>query len=127
MHFCNDYCMATHKKSNGGRRYCKNGRYCKNARHSVKEDPTGSCITPGLPLTSVSYFSVSDNGVELLNLRCTHSRKVNQTSLPTLQAWRGIFDIQLMHYKSDPRQPNVSKIQVVICYIVSYVTKKVII
>jgi hypothetical protein len=84
----------------------------------------GSCITPGLPLTNVSYLAVSDNGVESLFLKRTKSRKVNQTSLPVLQAWRGNIDIQLIHYKSDPRHPNYKEIQGVIHYIVSYVTKK---
>ena len=118
MHFCNEYCMANKK--------CKDGtqRYCKKARHGVEQDPVGSCITPGLPLTNVSYLAVSDNGVESLFLKRTKSRKVNQTSLPVLQAWRGNIDIQLIHYKSDPRHPNYKEIQGVIHYIVSYVTKK---
>jgi hypothetical protein len=118
MHFCNDYCMATQKVKDGGR------RYCKKARHGVEQDPAGSCKTPGLPLTNVSYLAVSENGVESLFLKRTKSRKVNQTCLPVLQAWRGNIDIQLIHYKSDPRRPNIKEIQGVVRYIVSYVTKK---
>ena len=118
MHFCNDYCMAKQKAKDGGR------RYCKKARHGIEEDPIGCCKTPGLPLTDISYLSVSDNGVESLNLKRTKSRKVNQTCLPILQSWRGNIDVQLIHYRSDPRHPNVTEIQGVIRYIVSYVTKK---
>jgi hypothetical protein len=110
--------MAKQKAKDGGK------RYCKKARHGVEKDPIGSCKTPGLPLTDISYLSVSDNGVESLNLKRTKSRKVNQTCLPILQSWRGNIDVQLIHYRSDPRHPNVTEIQGVIRYIVSYVTKK---
>ena len=64
------------------------------------------------------------NGLELLYLIRTKSKKVNQTCLPVLQSWRGNIDIQLIHYKSYPRHPNIKEIQGVIWYIVGYVTKK---
>ncbi|KAL3799034.1 hypothetical protein HJC23_005173 [Cyclotella cryptica] len=118
MHFCNDYCMAKQPIKDGGK------RYCKKARHGVEQDPVGSCITPGLPLTNVSYLAVTENGVESLFLKRTKSRKVNQTSIPVLQAWRGNIDIQLIMYRSDPRHPDINEIQGLVRYVVSYITKK---
>jgi hypothetical protein len=110
--------MAKQKVKDGGK------RYCKKAKHRIEEDPEGSCKTPRLPLTNMSYLEVSENGVESLFLKQTKSRKVNQACLLGLQSWRGNIDVQLILYTSDPRHSTVNKIQGVVRYIMSYVTKK---
>jgi len=46
-----------------------------------------------------------------------------QTSIVTLQAWRGNCDVQILLYESDPQYPDITEIAKVNDYVVSYTTK----
>lgn len=75
-------------------------------------------------MTNISYLFVSKNEVKSLDLKQTKSGKMNETSLPVVQSWRGNIDIQLILNKLDPCHPNFHETLGIIRYIVSYFTKR---
>jgi hypothetical protein len=112
-HKCGNYCMRS-KSSSGASRYCRAG--CGN------EVNKGECDTPGFELRSSSAVIREANGTYKLSMK-RNSRRMVQSSTKLLRLWRANCDVQLIIYKSDPRNPDVFEVSKVTDYVVSYACK----
>ena len=63
-------------------------------------------------------------GVERLALPRTHSKRVMQHSKFLLQGWRANADLEILIYRSNPSMPDMSEIDNVCQYVMSYVGKR---
>ena len=74
--------------------------------------------TPGFALREYPSV-VLENKTERLRVKRNHSR-INQTSIDMLKSWRGNCDIQILVYKSHPKNVNAREISKVTDYVVAY-------
>lgn len=82
----------------------------------------GEGDTPGYPMRENAEV-VSENGKTLkLQMPRNHNR-VTQTSLDLLKSWRGNCDIQILIYRSSPKNIDVREISKVTDYVVAYSCK----
>ena len=80
--------------------------------------------TPGKNLIPNAQIERDARGIEHFYLPQTGLKWVVQHSKPLLQAWRANADIQLLIYRSDPNIPDISEIEAVGRYCVSYAGKR---
>jgi hypothetical protein len=113
-HKCGNYCMRSKRAASGASRYCRAG--CGN------EVNVGECDTPGFELRSSSAIVREANGTYKLSMK-RNSRRMVQSSIKLLRMWRANCDVQLIIYKSDPRNPDLFEVSKVTDYVVSYACK----
>jgi hypothetical protein len=112
-HRCGNYCMRT-RSSNANQRYCRAG--CGNEANRGQND------TPGFELRTKPAIVREANGTYKLSMERNTTRMV-QSSTKLLRMWRANCDVQLIIYKSDPRNPDVYEVSKVTDYVVSYACK----
>jgi hypothetical protein len=110
-HKCGNYCM---RSKNGNTRYCRAG--CGT------EITQNGCDTPGFELRSKPAIVRESNGTYKLVLERNSTRMV-QSSTKLLKLWRANCDVQLIMYRSNPRNPDLYEISKVTDYVVSYACK----
>ena len=116
FHTCSDYCLGPKNKNKEKCRTCRFGFGTESEPNNYK--------TPGKEHTSKAKIYIDHKGVEHLLLPRQHSDFAMQHSRPLLQAWRANADMQLMIYQSNPDVPDISEIQNVCRYVVSYAGKR---
>ena len=82
----------------------------------------GSCKTEGFQKRDQNLIVDDNRNFKRLEMKRNHPMFL-QTSIVTLQAWRGNCDIQILIYDSDPEDPDIVEIARVNDYIVSYTCK----
>ena len=86
------------------------------------EDAEGSGKTSGFCKRTDNEIVEDKRKFKKLEMKRNHTRFL-QTSIVTLQAWRGNCDIQILIYESEPHYPDCEEIAQVTDYIVGYATK----
>lgn len=101
-------------------RKTQKSRYCRLGHGH--EDTPGKADTPGFDLRVEAAIIHDSRGFRRLDLP-RNNRRVTQSSLDLLQAWRANCDIQLILYESNPDDPDPCDIAKVTDYVVSYACK----
>jgi hypothetical protein len=115
-HQCNKYCLWSAKTNTNGPRICR--------VHFGTETKYGKQDTQGLPRTTKSKIFINRKGISHFRMRITKSVKVVQHSRMLLRGWRVNCDIKLLLYYSNPNCPDISEIEDVSIYVVSYTGKR---
>ena len=115
MHKCNGYCLVQKNTT------CK-PRECRFGFGTEKKFSKND--TEGKQLREEPLVTADKKGIFTLQMKRTKSRRVNQLSIPLLQAWRANCDLKLLLYNSDPNSPDISEIESVTRYVVAYTSKK---
>jgi hypothetical protein len=115
-HQCNKYCLRSAKTNTNGPRTCR--------VHFGTETKNGKQDTQGLPHTKRSKIFVNRKGISHFRMRRTKSVRVVQHSRMLLRGWRANCDIKLLLYYSNPNSPDISEIDDVSGYVVSYTGKR---
>jgi hypothetical protein len=84
----------------------------------------GKQDTQGLPHTTRSKIFIDRIGISHFKMRRTKSVRVVQHSRTLLQGWRANCDIKLLLYYLNPNCPDISEIEDVLRYMVSYTGKR---
>ncbi len=84
----------------------------------------GKQDTQGLPRTKRSKIFIDRKGISRFRMKRTKSVRVVQHSRTLLRGWRANCDIKLLLYYSNPNCPDISEIQDVSRYVVSYTGKR---
>ncbi len=88
------------------------------------ETKYGKQYTQGLPRTKRSKIFIDRKGVSHFRMRRMESVRVVQHSRTLLRGWRVNCDIKLLLYYSNPNCPDISEIEDVSRYVVSYTGKR---
>jgi hypothetical protein len=88
------------------------------------ETKYGKQDTQGLPRTKRSKIFINRKGVSHFRMRRIKSVRVVQHSRMLLWGWRANCDIKLLQYYLNPNSPDISKIEDVSRYVVSYTGKR---
>ena len=112
-HTCSGFCMRP-SKNNKNKRVCRCG--------AGEEKTANECDTPGFPLLDDPAIKIDHKHSTKLYMPRNNERVV-QSSTDLLQSWRANCDVQILIYKSDPKNPDVVDIARVTDYIVSYSCK----
>ncbi len=88
------------------------------------ETKYGKQDTQGRPHTTRSKIFIDRKGISHFRMRRTKSVRVVQHSRMLLQGWRVNCDIKLLLYYLNPNCPDISEIQDVSRYVVSYTGKR---
>jgi hypothetical protein len=115
-HLCNKYCLRSAKTNTNGPRKCR--------VHFGTETTYKLQYTPGLPRTIRSNIFIDRKGISNFRMRRTKSVRVVQHSRMLLRGWRANCDIKLLLYYSNPKCPDISKIEDVLRCVVSYTGKR---
>jgi hypothetical protein len=115
-HQCNKYCLRSAKTNTNGPRTCK--------VHFGTETKYGKQDTQGLPHTKRSKIFINRKGISHFRMRRTKSVRVVQHNRRLLREWRANCDIKLLLYYSNPNCPDISEIEDVLRYVVSYTGKR---
>jgi hypothetical protein len=115
-HQCNKYCLRLAKTNTNGPRTCR--------VHFGTETKYGKQDTQGLPRTTRSKILIDRKGILHFRMRRTKSVRVVQHSRTLLRGWRANCDIKLLLYYSNPNCPDISEIEDVLRYVVSYTGKR---
>jgi hypothetical protein len=115
-HQCNKYCLRLAKTNTNGPRTCR--------VHFGTETKYGKQDTQGLPRTTRSKIFINRKGILHFRMRRTKSVRVVQHSRTLLWGWRVNCDIKLLLYYSNPNCPDISEIEDVSRYVVSYTGKR---
>lgn len=114
LHKCNNYCLGTNTKSEP--------RVCRF--DYGEESEYGLCNCAGKVHRQASVIVADKRGLEHFEMVRTKSRKVVQHSEIALQGWRANIDVQILVYRSDPNNPDITEIENVCKYVVAYAGKK---
>jgi hypothetical protein len=116
-HVCNKYCLRSkNKNKNDSPRTCRT--------NYGTETEFGKMDTPGMQFIEHATIHVDHKGISHFRQRRTHSPRLVQHSNFVLKGWRGNCDIKLLLYYSDPSCPDISEIEDVCRYVVSYTGKR---
>ncbi len=115
-HQCNIYCLQSAKTNTNGPRTCR--------VHFETETKHGKQDTQGLPRTKRSKIFINRKGISHFRMRRTKPVRVVQHSRMLLRGWRANCDIKLLLYYSNPNCPDISEIEDVSRYVVSYTGKR---
>ncbi len=113
-HHCNNYCLQSNKTN--APRTCW--------VHFGTESAFGKMDTQGLPRMPRSRIITNKKGISHFWMTCTESVRVVQHSRILLRTWRANSDIKLLLYYSDPSCPDISRIEDVCWYVVTYTKKQ---
>ena len=95
-------------------------RFCRSG--CGYENTPGLADTPGFAIQTEDSIMDDPRGFKKLCLK-RNNKRLTQTSLYCLQAWRGNCDIQLLIYDTDPCNPDPAEIAKVTDYVVGYACK----
>jgi hypothetical protein len=115
-HQCNKYCLRSGKTNTIGPRTCR--------VHFGTETKYGKQDTQGLPRTNKARIIIDQKGISHFRMKRTKSVRVVQHSRTLLRGWRANCDIKLLLYYSNPNCPDISEIEDVSRYVVSYTGKR---
>ena len=115
-HQCNKYCLRSGKTNTIGPRKCR--------VHFGTETKYGKQDTQGLPRTNEARIIIDQKGISHFRMKRTKSVRVVQHSRTLLRGWRANCDIKLLLYYSNPNCPDISEIEDVSRYVVSYTGKR---
>jgi hypothetical protein len=115
-HQCNKYCLQSAKTKMNGPRICR--------VHFETETKHGKQGTQGLPCTKRSKIFINRKGISHFQMKRTKSFRVLQHSRTLLRGWRANSDIKLLLYYSNSNRPDISEIEDVSRYVVSYTGKR---
>jgi hypothetical protein len=115
-HQYNKYCLRLAKTNTNGTRTCR--------VHFGTETKYGKQDTQGLPRTTRSKIFIVGKGILHFRMRRTKSVRVVQHSRTLLQGWRANCNIKLLLYYMNPNCPDISEIEDVSRYVVSYTGKR---
>jgi hypothetical protein len=109
---CNKYCLQSAKTNTNGPRTCK--------VHFGTETKYGKQDTQGLPCTKRSKIFIDRKGILHFRMKRNKSVRVVQHSRTLLRGWRANCNIKLLLYYLNPNCPDMSEIENVSRYVVSY-------
>jgi hypothetical protein len=112
----NKYCLQSAKTNANGPRTC--------SIHFGTETKCGKQDTQGLPHTKRSKIFIDRKGISHFRMKRMKSVRVVQHSKTLLRGWRANWDIKLLLYYSNPNCPDISVIEDVSRYVVSYMGKR---
>ncbi len=115
-HQCNKYCLQSAKTNTNGLRTCR--------VHFGTEPQYGKQDTQGLPRTKGSKIFINRKGILHFRMNRPKSDRVVQHSRTLLRGWRANCNIKLLLYYSNPNCPDISEIEDVSRYVVSYTGKR---
>ena len=99
---------------------CRSTRICRAG--CGQEKTPGQADTPGFKLINEPDVKFDLRRTRKLFLPRNHPR-LNQSSMPMLQSWRGNCDVQIIVCDCDPNHPSLSEIAKVTDYVVGYACK----
>ncbi len=115
-HQCNKYCLRSTKTNTNGSRTCR--------VHFGTETKYRKQDTQGLPRTKRTKIFIDRKGISHFRMKRTKSVRVVQHSRTLLRGWRENCNIKLLLYYSNPNRPDISEIEDVSRYVVSYTGKR---
>jgi hypothetical protein len=115
-HQCNKYCLQSPKTNTNGPRTCR--------VHFGTETKCGKQDTQGFHHTKRSKKFINRKGILHFRMKRTKSVRVVQHSRTLLRGWRANCNIKLLFYYSNPHCPDISEIEDVSRYVVSYMGKR---
>jgi hypothetical protein len=115
-HQCNKYCLQSPKTNMNDPRTCR--------VHLGTETKYRKQDTQGLPLTKRSKIFIGRKGILHLRMKRAKSVRVVQHSRALLRGWRANCDIKHLLYYSNPHCSDISEIEDVSRYVVSYMGKR---
>ncbi len=90
----------------------------------ITETKYGKQDSQGLPRTKRAKIFINRKGISHFIMRRTESVRVVQHSRMLLRGWRANCNIKLLLYYSNPNCPDISEIEDVLRYVVSYSGKR---
>ena len=96
-------------------------RYCHVG--AGVEEVVGNGMTPGFELIKRDIIEFDIRGFKILKLQRTISKRLIQSSMITLQSWRGNNDVKVLIYDTHPMCPDMREIANVSNYVVAYTCK----
>jgi hypothetical protein len=115
-HQCNKYCLRSAKTNTNGPRTCR-VHFGTETKYRLQD-------TQGLPRTKRSKIFIDRKGIFHFRMRRMKSVRVVQHSRTLLRGWRANCNIKLLLYYSNPNCPDISEIEDVSRYVVSYTGKR---
>ncbi len=115
-HQCNKYCLRSAKTNTNDPRTCR--------VHFGTETKYGKQDTQELPHTKKSKIFIDRKGISQFRMKRTKLVRVVQHSRTLLRGWSANCDIKLRLYYLNPNCPDISEIEDVSRYVVSYMGKR---